>query len=74
MMFWLVSRELRDMTKGMLRFKAKYAVWDNDYHPPAFLRDDESRVEPTEPIPVTLKRTGVQEIEGEPLGKRAKVD
>ncbi|KAF7341464.1 hypothetical protein MVEN_01883700 [Mycena venus] len=73
MMFSLVSGELVDMSKGLLRFKAKYAVWDNDYRPLTFRRDDESRVESTEPVLVTVKRTAAQVIDTEPPGKRAKV-
>ncbi|KAJ7199420.1 hypothetical protein GGX14DRAFT_401367 [Mycena pura] len=73
MMFSFVSGESVDVSKALLRFKTKYAVWDNDYRPLTFRRDDESRIEPTEPIIVTVKRTGAQVIDTEPPRRRAKV-
>ncbi|KAJ7195036.1 hypothetical protein GGX14DRAFT_677379 [Mycena pura] len=75
MMFALVSGESVDISKSLLRFKAKYAVWDDGYRPSTFRRDDESRVEATEPIFVTVKRSGAQVIEtgSEPPRKRVKI-
>ena len=53
----------------LLKFKSWYVVWDDEYCPPTFRRDDLSRSAPTEPIPVVIKRKGAEEVEGEPPSK-----
>ncbi|KAJ7321627.1 hypothetical protein DFH08DRAFT_1033568 [Mycena albidolilacea] len=57
----------------MLNFKSEHAIWDPEFRPPIFRRDDASRSAPTVPIPVAVKRKNNMEIEGdEPPMKRTK--
>ncbi|KAF7339229.1 hypothetical protein MVEN_02000400 [Mycena venus] len=56
----------------MLKFKSEHVIWDDDFRPPTYRRDEPSRSTPTAPIPVAVKRKSNKEIEGQPPLKRAK--
>jgi hypothetical protein len=58
----------------MLKFKSEHAIWDEQFRPPTFRRDEPSKYAPRAPIPVIVRRKGDNEILGEPPMKRAKVD
>ncbi|KAJ7200062.1 hypothetical protein C8J57DRAFT_1261575 [Mycena rebaudengoi] len=71
-MFAFVSGAGFEAAYRLLKFKSEHVIWDANFRPPTFRRDDASRFAATSPIPVVIKRKGAQEIEGESPSKRAR--
>ncbi|KAJ7671727.1 hypothetical protein B0H17DRAFT_1141498 [Mycena rosella] len=58
--------------KQMMEFNRDHTIYDAQFRPPTFHRDDPSFSAPTEAIPVIVKRPGELKIKGERPKKRAK--
>jgi hypothetical protein len=58
----------------MLRFNKAHTIYDPEFHPPTFRREDPSIFTQTMVIPVilALKRKGSEDIEGEKSAKKVK--
>ncbi|KAJ7240009.1 hypothetical protein C8J57DRAFT_1478262 [Mycena rebaudengoi] len=60
-----------EAAKRMLNFRNQHAIYDEDYRPPTYRRDDASQFKPREAILVNTKRKGDGDINGEKPSKRA---
>jgi hypothetical protein len=63
-----------EVTAQMLRFNKAHTIYDPEFRPPTFRREDPSIFTPTTAIPVilALKRKGSEDIEGEKSAKKVK--
>ncbi|KAJ6456759.1 hypothetical protein C8R45DRAFT_1110877 [Mycena sanguinolenta] len=72
-----------EMTRELLAFNSSHAIYDSDFRPPIYSRDELSKASPTQPIPVVLGKrkasaeaevdSGKEPKQGKP-SKRAKKD
>jgi hypothetical protein len=60
-----------EAAKRVLNFRNQHAIYDEDYRPPTYRRDDASQFKPREAILVNTKRKGDGDINGEKPSKRA---
>ncbi|KAJ7248024.1 hypothetical protein C8J57DRAFT_1234066 [Mycena rebaudengoi] len=60
-----------EAAKRMLNFRSQHAIYDEDYRPPTYRRDDASQFKPREAILVSTKRKGDGDINGEKPSNRA---
>ncbi|KAJ7806726.1 hypothetical protein B0H14DRAFT_3483910 [Mycena olivaceomarginata] len=58
----------------MLKFKSEHSIWDEDFRPPTFCRDEPSRSAPTALIQIAVKQKSDKEIKGKPPMKRVEDD
>ncbi|KAK6969288.1 hypothetical protein R3P38DRAFT_2588299, partial [Favolaschia claudopus] len=56
----------------LIKFKQEITIFDAAYRPAPFRRIAKSTVQPSQPIPVPLKRTAEGEVDDEPSAKRRK--
>ncbi|KAJ7823302.1 hypothetical protein B0H14DRAFT_2597955 [Mycena olivaceomarginata] len=63
-----------EVTTQVLRFNKAHTIYDPEFRPPTFRREDPSIFTPTTAIPVilALKRKGSEDIEGEKSAKKVK--
>ncbi|KAJ7769967.1 hypothetical protein B0H16DRAFT_1452339 [Mycena metata] len=71
-MFSLAAPAVSNLAARMLTFNRAHTIYDPDLRPPTFHRVAPAAREPTDAIPVVLKRYPSAEIEDERPGKRLK--
>jgi hypothetical protein len=62
------------INQQMLKFNRTHTVFDEDFRPTTFRREDPSQVPSSDPIPGGTKRIGDQLTEDEKPSKRAKTE